>query len=356
MKRHLITIITAFTFCILNAQVKWINSIYDFGAFSEDLAAVDATFKFVNESDKPIRVIDARATCGCTQPKLPKTDVEPGDTAEIKVTYLAAGRPGKFSKNIYVKISDKPSENRTLTVNGTVIGSVRTLSSRYPIAAGSMRLKSNNAAFGEVTRGKLKTIYLEAYNMTADTLYPQLNNLPEFIDANIRPNAVAPGEQAHVSLTLQSTKVPDWGISKGEFTFIANENEEPIQIDYFTIITEDFNKLTPGQRIKAPIASADPHRIDLGEVPATEIIEVEFKVKNSGQSPLIIRRLQTSDDVIVNAYISKTKIGPNKSAKVKITIDPSKATTDFISTQVLLINNDPENSLLVERITAEIIR
>ncbi len=339
-----------------NAQVQWLQPVYDFGAFSEDVGSVDATFQMVNTGTKPVRILDARATCGCTRPVLPKGETLPGDTAEIKVTYLAAGRPGRFSKNIYVKTSDNPSEQRTLTVKGVVIGSSATLASRYPVSSGSMRLKTANAAFGEVTRGRLKTIFIEAYNLSTDTVYPQLGNLPDFIDASITPKAVAPGEQTQIALTLQTTKIPEWGVTQGEFSFIANNDEDPTIINYFTIVNEDFSKLTPGQRLKAPIAEAEPARTDLGQISASAQIQVEFQVKNSGQSPLLIRRLQAADEAIIDAKISSEKIKPGKKATVKVTLDPAKATKDFISARVLIINNDPENSLLIHHITAEIQR
>lgn len=338
------------------AQVHWIQPVHDFGTFSEDLGSVSASFKIVNTGINPVRIIDAQATCGCTRPILPKDEIAPGDTAEIKVTYMASGRPGRFSKNIYVKTSDKPSERRTLTVKGIVIGSAATLASRFPVAAGSMRLNSSNVGFGDITRGRLKTIFISAYNLSTDTVYPRLENLPDFIDATMTPSAVAPGEQTQIALTLQTTKVPDWGINQGNFSFIANGNEEPVSIDYYTIISEDFTRLTPGERLKAPVAQQSAERTDLGQISDKEQVEIEFEVKNTGKSPLLIRRLQAADSAITEATISSTKIKPGKKATVKVTLDPQKAPNDFISARVLVINNDPENSLLIHRITAELIK
>lgn len=356
MKKLIFAIAVSCFALAAKAQVQWIQPVHDFGAFSEDLGSVDATFKVVNIGNSPIRILDARATCGCTRPIVPKGEIAPGDTSEIKVTYIASGRPGRFDKKIYVKTSDNPSKQLTLTVKGTVIGSSATLASRYPVSAGPMRLKSSNAAFGEVTRGRLKTIFIEAYNMSTDTLRPRLENVPEFITASLSPETVAPGEQTQITLTLQSTKVPDWGVTQGNFLFSASDSLPPQPIDYFTIINEDFSRLTPGERLKAPIAEAFPARTDLGQISADSEIVVEFEVKNSGQSPLLVRRLQAGDKAIIDAKISSEKIKPGKKAKVTVTLDPQKATTDFISARVLIINNDPENSLLVHRITAEIIK
>lgn len=355
MKRNIIALASL---CALaaSAQVRWLQPEHDFGAFSEDLSAVDAIFKFVNEGSEPVRVLDARATCGCTRPEVPKEDVAPGDTAEIKVTYLAQGRPGRFSKNVYVRTSDNPSEQRTLVVRGTVIGASATLASRFPLNAGPMKMRTATVGFGDVTRGKLKTMFVETYNQSADTLYPVVVGAPDFINVNITPAAVPPGEQAQLAFTLQSLNVPDWGISSGKFSFIPNSGVDPVEMDYFTIISEDFSKLTPGERLNGPVASIEPERINLGEVSADSEVKAEFAVTNTGKSPLIIRRMQVVDPSVVSATISTEKIKPGKKAVVKLLIDTAKAENEFINIRVTLITNDPNNSLLAGRVTAEISR
>lgn len=337
------------------AQTRWVSQTHDFGAFSEDLGAVDAVFELVNESDKPVRILDARATCGCTQPVIPKQTIEPGDTARLKVTYLATGRPGKFSKNIYVKTSDNPSEQRTLTVTGTVIGASATLASRYPVQAGPMRLRTTTAGFGEVTRGKLKTVFIAAYNQSADTLRPSLSGLPPYIDHDITPAAVAPGEQVQLALTLQTLKVPQWGITSEKFTFTPDRGAEPVEMDFFTIVSEDFSKLTPGERMNAPLAALKPDRVNLGDLSADAGVQtVEFTLSNEGKSPLMVRRVQAVDPAITDVKISSEKIKSGKSAKIKLTVDPAKAENGLINARVTIITNDPDNSLLTARVTAEI--
>lgn len=338
------------------AQARWLNPDHDFGAFSEELGAVDAVFEMVNETDRPVRIIEARATCGCTQPEVPKGDIAPGDTARMTVTYLANGRPGRFSKNIYVRTSDNPTERHTLTVSGTVIGSSATLASRFPVAVGPMRLRTATAGFGEVMRGRQKTVFIEGYNQSTDTLHPAVSGLPPYIDLSIKPEAVAPGEQVQLAFTLQTLRVPQWGISADKFTLTPDEGGDTLTMDFFAIVSEDFSQLTPGQRLNAPVAALEPQRVDLGEIPAEGTHKVELEIKNSGRSPLMVRRVQAADSAVEDLRTSSTKIKPGKSAKITLTINPSKAQTDFINARVTIITNDPDNPLLAARITGEIIR
>lgn len=340
---------------LLCAEPHWLNQHHDFGAFSEDLGAVDAEFKFVNDSDKPIRILDARATCGCTIPAFSKGDIAPGDTATLTVTYQATGRPGKFDKNVYVKTSNEPTVQRTLKVSGVVIGASATIKSRFPADGGKMKLQSSSAAFGEVKQGKLKTVYINMYNQSADTLHPLFEGLPDYVGAIISPAAVPPGQQAQAALTLNSLEANQWGILDADFSFKADKDEPAKPMSLFTIIMEDFDRLTPGQRMNAPICTAEPTRQDLGQVSRGDApYTLEFKISNQGKSPLIIRRLQSVDPSITECTISRDKIKPGKDATVNLTFDPAKAESDFVNARISLITNDPENSLCVIRVTAEL--
>lgn len=340
------------------ANVEWIDTSHNFGAFSEDLGAVDAEFKFINKSDKPIRVLDARATCGCTRPEYTHGLIEPGDTGVVKVTYLASGRPGRFSKNIYIKTSAAPSVQQTLVISGVVIGSTATLTSKYPAGVGPLKLAGTSIAFGEVKRGKLKTVFIEGYNQSPDTIVPHLSGLPPYIDYSITPAAVPPGEQVSFAFTLQTLRNSEWGIVSGGVSLHPSQSDtDSLELDYFTIITEDFDRLTPGERLNAPVASIAPQRIDLGEIPFdAEPRKFTFKITNSGKLPLMIRRVQVVDSALSDVKLQTNKIKPGKSADLTMMLTPSNAESDFVNAHVSLIVNDPENPLMVARITAEIIR
>lgn len=339
------------------AELLWLETEHNFGAFSEDSVSVDAVFQFVNVGDTPVRILDARATCGCTRPDVTKGAIEPGDTAYVKVTYLATGRPGRFSKNVYVKTSDDSRRSKTLTISGVVIGSDATLTSRYPVSTGKLRLQSTSVAFGEVKRGQLKSVFIDAYNQSSDTLRPEIAGLPSYIDYSVKPEVVPPGEQTLFAFTLQSLKIPDWGITSENFKLIPGEGQDSVDMDFFTIVTEDFDKLTPGQRVNAPIANLEPMRVNIGEIKAdAEPRELEFTIFNNGKLPLIIRRVQVVDPSLSRVKLHSEKIKPGKRAKLTMLFSPADAETDFVNANVSIITNDPSNSLLVGRVTAEIIR
>ena len=93
---------------------------HDFGTIQEANGPVSCTFEFTNTGNKPLLIIDATASCGCTRPEYPTKPIKPGKKGKIKVTYSPIGRPGAFKKSVKVKTNGK-ERSTTLRIEGTVI-------------------------------------------------------------------------------------------------------------------------------------------------------------------------------------------------------------------------------------------
>ena len=93
---------------------------HDFGTIHEAKGPVSCTFEFTNTGNKPLLIIDATASCGCTKPEYPSKPIKPGKKGKIKVTYSPIGRPGAFKKSVKVKTNGK-ERSTTLRIEGTVI-------------------------------------------------------------------------------------------------------------------------------------------------------------------------------------------------------------------------------------------
>ena len=138
--KHIFALLTLATVCLTaycRADVRWLETRHNFGAFDEDFGPATTEFKFVNTGDEPVSILGAHASCGCTTPKYPREAIAPGDTASITVTYDPAGRPGRFTKYVGVELSgDLPRIK--LYVSGTVVGNERSIEGRFPVKADSM--------------------------------------------------------------------------------------------------------------------------------------------------------------------------------------------------------------------------
>ena len=102
------------------AEATFETKSHDFGSIQEAKGPVSCTFEFTNTGDKPLLIIDAAASCGCTRPEYPSKPIKPGKKGIIKVTFSPIGRPGAFKKSVKVKTNGK-ERTTTLRIEGTVI-------------------------------------------------------------------------------------------------------------------------------------------------------------------------------------------------------------------------------------------
>lgn len=102
------------------SEAKFEVKSHDFGNIKEEGGPVSCTFEFTNTGDKPLLIIDAVASCGCTKPDYPTKPIKPGKKGKIKVTYSPIGRPGAFKKTVKIKTNGK-ERSTVLRIEGTVI-------------------------------------------------------------------------------------------------------------------------------------------------------------------------------------------------------------------------------------------
>ncbi|MBL7811442.1 MAG: DUF1573 domain-containing protein [Bacteroidetes bacterium] len=99
-----------------NAKLKMETVSHNFGTVIEgQIARYD--FKFTNEGTEPLVLSNVQASCGCTTPKWPREPLAPGASAVITAEYNSNGRPGTFTKNIFVYSN---GGDATLTITGIV--------------------------------------------------------------------------------------------------------------------------------------------------------------------------------------------------------------------------------------------
>lgn len=322
-------------------HAEWLETRHDFGAFHEDDGLRACAMRYVNAGDAPLRIRAVHSSCGCTVAKYSREPLAPGDTAEITVSYDPTGRPGRFSKNVYISF-DNDEGRRTLTVNGTVIGAPTTLSQRYPVQAGTaMRMSRGAIMAGDVAKGRMKTVFLEIYNSSTDTLRPQVVSSPSFADVSLMPEAVAPGEQASLVCHVNTARTDGWGLVEDSLTLVPASGAEALVLPLTVVISEDFSRLTDGQRAKAPAISLNPERLDFGEIPRDAAPStLTAVIRNNGRNPLEIRRVYTTDPGI-GVEVDRSRVKRGKSARLRVTVDPGAIPGKMLNSKIVIISNDP---------------
>ena len=345
---YIIFAVLAFT-CRAEGVATWITTSHNFGSFKEEAGKVSCDFKMVNTGDSTLRITNVRVTCGCTATDYTKRNIAPGDTAIVTVTYNPAGRPGRFEKTIYVN-TDVAQERSALTIKGLVISSPATIKSRYPVSVGALKMNRRIVPFGDVTKGRTRTQYVDVYNQSEDTLKAVFSDLPKSIRVEMMPSVVNPGEQATIMITFASEKCKEWGFIKESFDIevlpVSEASVNPVAgigvIEITATIKEDFGILSDKQRENAPEAKLSERKINLGQIGGDKSKSTaQFEIKNTGKSDLMVRRIYAKEPGVI-AACEKNKIKSGKSAKVNVEVDVAQLGT-LLNTRIIVITNDPTN-------------
>ena len=74
-------------------------------------------FEIINNSDKPLKLDNVSASCGCTTPEWSREEIAPRATSLIKVGYNAAAE-GPFTKDITITYST--NQSKIIKIKGEV--------------------------------------------------------------------------------------------------------------------------------------------------------------------------------------------------------------------------------------------
>ena len=129
MKKILFLLVAAMACVCLTAakpakegpQIEFEVKNHDFGTIGAEGGPVTHVFTFTNTGTKPLIVLSATASCGCTKPEYTTDPVKPGKKGKIKVTYLPSGQPlGEFNKTVRVR-TNASGRRTTLQICGAIV-------------------------------------------------------------------------------------------------------------------------------------------------------------------------------------------------------------------------------------------
>ena len=105
------------------AEISFDKSTHDYGQI-EKSANGECVFVFTNNGNKPLKITNAKGSCGCTVPQWPREEIAPGESGEIKVRYDTK-RIGVINKSVTIQSNAMNTDNITRSKkdsDGKVIG------------------------------------------------------------------------------------------------------------------------------------------------------------------------------------------------------------------------------------------
>ena len=99
-------------------SIKFNKDSHDFGNIEQDTEN-KYSFTFTNTGNEPLKIKNAKGSCGCTVPNYPKEPIMPGKTGQIDVVYKPAKQKGNQSKTVTASANTNP-ENTILRISANV--------------------------------------------------------------------------------------------------------------------------------------------------------------------------------------------------------------------------------------------
>jgi hypothetical protein len=121
MKRIFVFLTALLGFGILNAQtsqeaLELKETEHDFGRIPQN-KPVFYSFEVMNRTDKPVKIENVSASCGCTTPEWSREEIPAGGSTKIKVGFNSAAE-GYFER--YITLTYNQSVQKQIMIKGTV--------------------------------------------------------------------------------------------------------------------------------------------------------------------------------------------------------------------------------------------
>ena len=330
-------------------QATWLERHHDFGVILEENGKASCSMRVMNTGNEPLLIVKVQAGCGCTGINYPEAPIQPGDTAEVIITYNPSGRPGEFSKEVLI-FTNTVSKRTTLEIVGNVIPTNATLDQRYPLRAGALRISQAFIPFGNMEKGSNKLLYLTAYNASTDTLLVTAAGVKQHIRSAVIPDTVPPAQLVTLTVHYLSGNAPLWGLNTDTLTLSCRTLHSDAatlsgsaDIEVLAQVSERFDQLTDKERADAPIVALDcGDRVDFGTMTRGETVTRMFTITNKGKSPLAIRRVWVPQGEGITVSCDRDEVKRGKTATVTVTVNTGLVEGELLNVPLTLMCNDPD--------------
>ena len=306
---------------------------------------VTATFELKNKGRK-LTIESVHPDCGCTTVNYPR-EVGAGEKFTISMTYDAR-QLGHFQKSaaLMVKGGKKPVY---LTMRGVVLKDYHDYSGSYPLAMGTLLLDLDVLEFDDVNKGDTPMQEIHILNNSTETMNPRLLHLPSYLDATVRPETLQPGQSGTITVTLQSDKLRDYGLTKTQ-VFLAQQLGEKVSadkaMDVSVTLLPDLSQFAGVSRAQAPQLHISATDLDFTDFGGKDKKTTDVLLTNTGASTLVISTMQMYTGGL-KVTLGKQRIEPGQNTTLRIIGYAQELAKVKSRPRILMITNDPDHPKVV---------
>lgn len=303
---------------------------------------VTVQYTITNTGDQPLVLTEVEPDCACSVAQWTQTPIAPGAKGTVNVTFDAKAL-GHFQKSVAIYSNAEP-HLVYLKFNGEVVREIKDFTRTHPYLIGQIRIDKNSLDFPDIQHGEHPVIYIGVVNLSDRPYEPVLMHLPSYMEMEAKPNVLQKGEKGIITLTLNSEKLTDLGLTQASVYLsrfggdkVGEENEIPIS----AILLPDFSGMTDAEKANAPSISLSTKDIDLSSILAKKSkARKDITITNTGRAPLQISKLQVFHPA-VGANLKKSILQPGESTRLRVTLEKKNIGKKRRHLRLLMITNDP---------------
>ncbi|MDB5258073.1 MAG: hypothetical protein JWM14_2768 [Chitinophagaceae bacterium] len=313
----------------------------DLGYMPEDTGNVVVDFKWSNVSDSTVFIKEIDTHGGCSIVSYPKDTLAAKSKGKITVRVNPKNRPGPFVRKITL-LTWPDSVVQDLYIKSYVEPSVKvwdqnTNETNY----GAVALSSDYIRVGHVLENSKLEKSIKIKNTGKETVrfVPSKYKKPSYVTIKGLPDKLLSGQEAIVIFTIDFSTSAKLG-SYTDMVELYAEGNTPKEIIVYLI----------GKIIPVPVVSATKPMVqlllneaDLKEIPADKPAQGSFTIKNTGASPLVIRKVETSCSCLT--LDTTNSIAAGESATLYFTLDP-RGLSGLEEKKIILYTNAPDQPII----------
>ena len=307
---------------------------------------ITATFQLRNKGLRKLLIESVKPDCGCTAIEYPK-EVGAGDKFEIKMTYDAK-MLGHFQKMAAVT-SNGSKKPVYLTMRGIVVPELVDYTGTYPLAMGQLLLDKNDLEYDDVNKGDTPMQEIHIFNNGEKAMHPNVMHLPPYLSATVKPEMLEPGKGGTVTITLNSDKLRDFGLTQTSVYLakelgekVSQDNEIPVSAILLPHL-QDYDELSKGLAPHLQMSQTD---IDFTDFGGKSKKTVDVILYNTGKTRLKISSMQLFTGGLKVTLGTQT-LEPEQTTTLKITGIAKELQALRTKPRILMITNDPDHAKVV---------
>ena len=292
-------------------KVQVENSLFDFGTATE-ATMINHTFKLKNVGQGRLVISHVKTSCGCTAATPSKSELGPGEEAEITVGFDTHFQKGHQVRTITAFTNDPNTPQAVMTMQGIV---------KQQVSA-----TPSDVAFGKVKQGAevTKEVIVSDLTQRKDPfVVSEISNANPAIKVE-----KAPRTDGKPGVILKITLTKAMPVGSFDDTVKVTTSRIPLNVDVFGEVSGDL--------------SVAPAQVSFGIVPHGGEAVRMVKLTNDGGKPVKVLGITSSA-----APVSASAEPIDGSKDYKITVQLHRGTPDGqIRGQLEIKTDDPEQQVL----------